>query len=112
VVALLADSPVLAVDDVVEHGAVGQGNLSQVAQHVVVVSGGGAADGLGFQFAVGAVVIARVVVVEQPVLGVVESGRAVRASPHATALAFIQETSYLLGLCIKIEASDFTNINR
>ncbi len=71
VVALFADAPVLAVDQVVDDGAVGQDDLPQVAQYVVVVAGRRGADGLGFQFAIGGVVIGGVVVVEQPVLGVV-----------------------------------------
>jgi len=57
----------------VDGSAAGHRDLSQVAQHIVVVAGRRAADGLGFQFAIGGVVIGRVVVVEQPILGVAMS---------------------------------------
>ena len=67
----LADPAVLAVDQVVDGGAIGQIDMPQIAQYIVVVGGRRCAYGLGFQFAIGGVGIGGIVVVEQPVLVVV-----------------------------------------
>jgi len=68
---LFADPPVLAVDDVVDGDIAGQHHLPQVAEHVVVVAGGGNAFGPALQLAVGGVGVGGAVVGQQPVLGVI-----------------------------------------
>ena len=59
---LLADAPVLPVDHVVDVRAVRQGNVTQVAERVVVVRGGSVGTALRLQRAVWLVTVrARVV---------------------------------------------------
>jgi hypothetical protein len=64
-----ADAAVLAVDQVIDGGAIGQIDMPQITQYIVVVGGCRCAYGPGFQFAIGSV--GGIVVVEQPVLVVV-----------------------------------------
>lgn len=73
VIALFADPAVLAVNHIINGGAVGQDDMSQIAQHIVGVAGRLGAYCFGSEFAIGGVVIGRVVVVEQPILGVAMS---------------------------------------
>ncbi|MGQ0591396.1 MAG: hypothetical protein ACT4QB_01775 [Gammaproteobacteria bacterium] len=66
---LLADAPVLAVDEIIDTAAIGELDASEVTEHIVVVGGGEGTLGLGGQLPVRGVGVAPMV--EEPVLGVV-----------------------------------------
>ena len=67
-VARLADAPVAPVDPVVDAGAVGQEDLSQIAQEVVGVAGGAVGTGAAAQFTVGPIGVGLALPGEQAVL--------------------------------------------
>ncbi|MGH8490626.1 MAG: hypothetical protein ACREXS_17620 [Gammaproteobacteria bacterium] len=54
---LLADAPVLSVDEVDDLAAIGKRDAAEIAEHIVVVGRGERALGLGGQLAVGGVAI-------------------------------------------------------
>lgn len=70
-VALLPDTAVLAVDDIVDGCAAGERDLSQVPEHVVLVDRGQRPSGLRGELAIGRIRVGRTLVVEEPVVCVV-----------------------------------------
>ena len=70
-VELLADPPVLAVDEIVDTVAIGAFDAAEIAEHIVVIGRGEGAVGLGGEIPVRGVGVGRALVLEEPVLGIV-----------------------------------------
>ncbi|MEO5368663.1 MAG: hypothetical protein H7833_01160 [Magnetococcus sp. DMHC-1] len=69
-----SDTAILAIDEIIEPGAVCQGHAEEIAQGVIIVVGRAAGVAFGEQFAVGGVGVGGITVGNQTVLFVVDSG--------------------------------------